>query len=269
MPTVTLAFIARGLVVLAALEACQGMAAEPRDIVFTASVDGTEQRYVELLPADFVEGKPRDVVVALHGHGADRWQFIRDGRDECRGVRNVAAAHGLVLVSPDYRAKTSWMGPRAEADVVQIIDELRRRHAVGRVFVVGGSMGGTSAVIFAALHPPLVAGVCSLNGTANMVEYANFQEAISQSYGGRKDEVPGEYEKRSPELHADRLTMPAAFTTGGRDNLVPPQSTLRLAAKLEAAGRPVLSIHREDGGHSTNYDDTVAAMEFMLRRAAP
>jgi dipeptidyl aminopeptidase/acylaminoacyl peptidase len=268
MPTLTFASLARGLVIVAGLAACAGMAAEPRDIVFTAAVDGTEQRYVELLPPGFVEGAPRDAVIVLHGHGSDRWQFIRDGRDECRGIRDVAAAHGLILAAPDYRAKTSWMGPRAEADVVQIIAELRRRHAVDRVFVVGGSMGGTSAVIFATLHPRLVAGVCSLNGTANMVEFAGFPDAIAVSYGGTKAEVPGEYERRSPELHADRLTMPVAFTTGGRDEIVPPPSTLRLAAKLEAAGRPVSSIHRADGGHATNYDDTVAALEFILRKAA-
>lgn len=246
------------------LAACGGMAAEPQDVAFTAAVDGTEQRYVELLPPDFAPGKEHDAVVALHGHGADRWQFIRDGRDECRGVRDVAARRGLVLVSPDYRAATSWMGPKAEADVVQIIDDLRRRHSIGRVYVVGGSMGGTSALIFAALHPRLVAGACSINGTANMVEYARFQDAIAASYGGTKTEVPGEYEKRSPELRPDRLAMPVALTTGGKDDIVPPESTRRLARKLERAGRPVLLIHREATGHTTNYDDTVAAMEFML-----
>jgi hypothetical protein len=25
----------------------------------------------------------------------------------------------MIFVSPDYRAKTSWMGPKAEADMVQ------------------------------------------------------------------------------------------------------------------------------------------------------
>ena len=67
---------------------------------------------------------PHDLLVALHGHGSDRWQFIRDGRDECRGTREAAARHGAILVSPDYRAPTSWMGPKAEADLVQI-DGLR------------------------------------------------------------------------------------------------------------------------------------------------
>jgi poly(3-hydroxyalkanoate) synthetase len=40
--------------------------------------------------------------------------------------------------------------------------------------------------------------------------------------------------------------MPVAFTTGGKDNVVPPQSVLRLAEKLKQAKRKVLSIHRED-----------------------
>lgn len=240
---------------------------EGKDITFKASIDDTEQRYVELMPPGFEATKPHDVVLAFHGHGSDRWQFIKDARGECKGVRDVAARFGLIVVSPDYRAKTSWMGPKAEADVIQIIAELKQRHKVGRVFVAGGSMGGTSALIFTALNPELVAGVCSLNGTANLIEYEKFQDAISASYGGTKTEVPDEYKKRSAELWPDRFTMPIAFTTGGKDDTVPPQSVLRLFEKLKQAGRKVLSIHRETVGHSTTYEDTCTAMEFMLREA--
>ncbi|HBJ83756.1 MAG TPA: alpha/beta hydrolase, partial [Verrucomicrobiales bacterium] len=208
--------------------ACRAFSAEPADISFKSNLDGTEQRYVELVPSDAAPKAARDVVIALHGHGSDRWQFISQTRGECQGVRDVAAKHGLIVVSPDYRAKTSWMGPKAEADVVQIIAELKRRHQVGRVFIAGGSMGGTSALIFAALHPELIAGVCSLHGTANMVEYAKFQDAIIASYGGTKEQVPDEYKKRSAELWPDKFTMPVAVTTGGKDDVVPPQSVLRL-----------------------------------------
>jgi len=243
-------------------------AAEPVDVAFTASIDGSIQHYVELAPEPTGSRSP-DVVIALHGHGSDRWQFIRDARDECRGLRDVAAEHGMIVISPDYRARTSWMGPKAEADVVQIIAEVKKHHPVGRVFIAGGSMGGTSALIFAALHPDLVAGVCSLNGTANMLEYERFQDAIRESYGGDKTQAAEEYRKRSPELFPERFTMPVACTTGGRDESVPPNSVLRLVEKLRQAKRKVLSIHRETGGHSTNYEDTRAAMEFMLREAKP
>ncbi len=237
------------------------------DVAFQSNLDGTEQRYVELVPSDAASKAGRDVVIALHGHGSDRWQFIHQTRGECQGIRDVAAKHGLIVVSPDYRAKTSWMGPKAEADVVQLIAEMKRRRQVGRVFIAGGSMGGTSALIFAALHPELIAGVCGLNGTANMVEYARFQDAITASYGGTKTEVPDEYKKRSAELWPERFVMPVAVTTGGKDETVPPQSVLRLVEKLKQAKRKVLSIHRETGGHSTNYEDTCAAMEFVLREA--
>ncbi len=240
---------------------------EPEDVTFHAKVDGTSQKYVEWLPPGFNPQATNDVLLALHGHGSDRWQFIRDARDECRGVRDVAARFRLIYVSPDYRAATSWMGPKAEADVLQIIDELKQKHKVGRVFLAGGSMGGTGVLTLAALHPELIAGVCSLNGTANLVEYEKFQDAITASFGGTKTEVPGEYKKRSAELWPERFTMPVAFTTGGKDDLVPPQSVLRLAEKLKLAGRKMLLLHRETGGHATTYADTCAALEFVLRAA--
>jgi len=240
---------------------------EPQDIAFTAKVDGTEQRYVELLPPGFNAAEPHDVLLAFHGHGSDRWQFIRDARGECKGSRDVAAKAGVIFVSPDYRAKTSWMGPKAEADTVQLIAELRQRHKVGRVFLVGGSMGGTAVLTFAALHPELVAGVASLNGTANHVEYDKFQDAIAASFGGTKAQVPDEYRKRSAELWPEKFTMPVAFTTGGKDAVVPPASVLRLAEKLKQAKRKLLLLHRETGGHSTTHEDTVAALEFVLREA--
>ncbi len=243
------------------------LAQAPQDLEFRAKADGSMQRYVELLPPGFKAAEAHDVLLAFHGHGSDRWQFIRDTRGECRGSRDVAARFGMIFVSPDYRAKTSWMGPVAEADTVQLIAELRQRHKVGRVFLVGGSMGGTAVLTFAALHPELVAGVCSLNGTANHVEYDKFQDAIAASFGGTKAQVPEEYKKRSAELWPEKFTMPISFTTGGTDTAVPPQSVLRLAEKLKQAGRKALLLHRENGGHATTYEDTTAALEFVLTEA--
>lgn len=239
------------------------------DVPFTAKGDGTEQRYVLILPADFQPEQPHDVLIALHGHGSDRWQFIRDPRDECRAARDVAAAHGMIFVSPDYRAKTSWMGPKAEADLVQIIGELKKAHRVSRVFVCGGSMGGAASLTFAALHLELVDGVASMNATANLVEYAGFADAIAASFGGSKTAIPEEYKKRSAEFWPEHFTMPVGLTTGGKDNVVPPQSVVRLANELKARGRPVLLLHREEGGHSTTYEDARAILEFVIQPARP
>lgn len=234
------------------------------DVAFIARVDGSTQRYVVMLPAGFQDAAPHDVLIALHGHGSDRWQFIRDARDECRAARDAALRHGMIFVSPDYRAATSWMGPAAEEDMVQIIGGLKERFRVGKLFLCGGSMGGTSCLAFTALHPDLVDGAASMNGTANLIEYENFQDAIQESYGGSKAEVPEEYKKRSAEFFAERFTMPVGITAGGKDDIVPAASTVRLAEQLKKQGGKVLLVYRADGGHATDYADATAILEFVV-----
>jgi pimeloyl-ACP methyl ester carboxylesterase len=240
------------------------LANEPVDIEFVAKVDGSKQRYVVIEPEGHDLRQPLHVLIALHGHGSDRWQFVRDGRDECRAAREAATRRRMLFVSPDYRAKTSWMGPKAEADLVQIVAELKVRFRIGKVIVCGGSMGGTGALTFATLHPELVDGVVAFNGTANLVEYDRFQDAIAESYGGSKLQIPEEYRRRSAEFHFEKLTMPVATTTGGRDDIVPPESVLRMLKNVESSNPNVLSIHRPEGGHSTDGNDCAAALEFVI-----
>ncbi len=238
---------------------------QPRDVAFKADVDGTEQRYMEILPAAFDQADEYDLIVGLHGHGSDRHQFASAQLPEAVAFRQFAAKYGMIAVTPDYRATTSWMGPRAETDVVQTINDLKKKYRINRVFVVGGSMGATSALSFAALHPDMIAGVTSMNGHANHLEYENFQESIAESFGGRKSEIPAEYKKRSAEYWPEVLTMPIAMTVGGNDTSVPPESCLRLAAILKKLNRKIFLINRPTGGHSTTLEDAKASLEFMLR----
>jgi len=234
------------------------------DIAFVAKYDGSTERYILRLPDGFDSGEKHHMLIALHGHGSDRWQFAADGRDEARACRDVAKKHDMIYVCPDYRAKTSWMGPAAEADVVQIIAELKSKYKIGKVIISGASMGGASCLTFAAMHPELVDGVASMNGTANHFEYELFQDAIQASFGGTKAKIPLEYKNRSAEYWPERFTMRVGFVACGKDELVPPQSVLRLANVLKKLEREVLLIYREDMGHFTNYEDAKAILEFAV-----
>jgi predicted esterase len=247
--------------------ACVAFGAESskiEDVAFTAKCDKSEQRYAVIWPEGFQAGQPHDLMIALHGHGSDRWQFAKADVGECRSAREAAAAHHMIYISPDYRATTSWMGPKAEADVVQIIEELKSRYKIGKTIVCGASMGGSSSLSFAVLHPELVDGVVSMNGTANHLEYENFQDAIQASFGGTKQQIPAEYKKRSAEYWPERLTMPIAITASGRDTLVPPQSVLRLAAVVKKLQPNSLLIYRETVGHTTEYKDCKEAFDFVV-----
>jgi len=239
------------------------------DVLFRADCDGSCQRYVVVAPKKVAPGATRDVLLVLHGHGADRWQFVKDPRGECRACRDVAAERGMVLVSPDYRGD-SWMGPTAEADILQIIRDLRAAFRVGRLYVAGGSMGGTAALTFTALHPEMVGGVVAMNAVANLLEFDSFPpgvEAMARSFGGTKEKLPEEYRRRSAELFPERFTMPLAVTTGGKDVVTPPDSVLRLARAVSERGGMVRVFHRKTAGHSTSYRDARAAVEFVIRMA--
>ena len=195
---------------------CGGVLEPHRDVAFIADVDGTEQFYMEMRPVDWNRNEKIDLAIGLHGHGSDRRQFMVDPRPECAAFREFAAKHGMLVVTPDYRASTSWMGPKAEADVVQMINALKRRYPVNKVYLIGGSMGGTSALTFTALHPDLIDGVMAMNGHANHLEYENFQEAIAESFGGPKTKITEEYKKRSAEYWPEKLICPIAVTVGGK-----------------------------------------------------
>ncbi len=243
-------------------------ASEPRDISFVAAHDQSEQRYVLVLPEAYDSARPHDVLLCLHGHGSDRWQFVRADRGETRAARDIVARYSMILVSPDYRAKTSWMGPAAEADVVQIIGELKKQYAVSRVVISGGSMGAASALTFTALHPNLVNGVVALNGHANHLEYTNFQEAIQFAFGGTKETIPEEYRKRSAEFFPERFTMPIAFTAGGKDTTVPPDSVMRLGRAIQKHNPAVHLDFQAARGHETDYEAAFSAYDYVMRAMA-
>jgi dipeptidyl aminopeptidase/acylaminoacyl peptidase len=242
----------------------------PTEMLFKAKFDNTDQKYILRLPPRANPTTQYDLLIALHGHGADRRQYATDPRNECRGTRDVAAKHGLIFVSPDYRG-ASWMGPAAEADLVQLIAELKQKYRIRRVFVTGASMGGTAALIFTALHPQLVDGVASFNAIASMMEYQNpyagIYPAIQKSYGGTAQQVPAEYRKRSPLFTPQKFTMPVAIVVSGKDTIVPPATTIQLAEAIQKINRHVLFLHRPETGHVTSYEDTVAALEFIIQHA--
>jgi pimeloyl-ACP methyl ester carboxylesterase len=247
-----------------------GADGKPSDISFTSNYDQSVQHYLIKLPADGVP-KPARLVIALHGHGSDRQQFMNPASsyEEVRAALDMVQSNRCIYVSPDYRAPTSWMGPAAEADLIQIIGDLKKQYQVSKVILCGGSMGGTSALAFAAMHPDLIDGVVSMNGTANLVEYENFQDAIQASYGGTKKQVFQEYKKRSAEYWPERLTMPIAITLGGKDQVVPPDSALRLGKTLQKLQPSVKLVCREDMAHNTRYQDAVDAFAFVFAAVGP
>jgi len=238
------------------------------EVAFTAQVDGTTQYYVQLVAPTFDTSKVHDVLIALHGAGFDRWQFATDQRDECRAARAAAASRGMIYISPDYRAPTSFMGIKADADVVQIIRDLRAKYHVGRVFICGASMGGGGCLTFTAVHPDLVSGVASMNGIVNYFEWPGGDWGpIVESFGGTMQQVPDEYRKRSAEFWPGRFTMPVGLAVSANDNVCPPAAVLRFAQALRDSGKSVLLLNDPSAGHATVFANAKAVLDFAIDSA--
>lgn len=241
--------------------------AAPREVSFTARVDGSEQRYVLALPEGYQAERTYHMMVGLHSFGGDRWQFLNTSYPTVRAAVDTVAKWKMVYVLPEYRGPRSWMGAKAEADVVQIIEEAKARFHTGKVFLCGTSMGGSAALTFTALHPELVDGVIAMNATANYLELDTVNDSVAEAFGGAKDRIPGEYKRRSAEYWPERFTMPVALTAGGKDTLIPAASVTRLAAVLRKLGRKMFLIVPPDQVHQTDYPDALAAFDFVLREA--
>lgn len=100
-------------------------------------------------------------------------------------LASVWADHGYRILIFNYS------GARPDQDVLAAAAELRRR-GVGRVFLIGASMGGTAVLAAAAAAQPPVAGVISLSG-------------------------PAAYAGANAGSAMPRLTVPALFVVGEFD----------------------------------------------------
>jgi phospholipase/carboxylesterase len=109
----------------------------------------------------------------------------------------------------------------------------------GRVFAVGFSNGANIAASLLLLHPGLLAGAVLLRAM-----------------------VPFE-----PETTPDLSETPVYLAAGRSDQIVPPESSERLAELLREAGAEV-TLDWQPGGHSINRAEIEAARDWLADVAA-
>jgi dipeptidyl aminopeptidase/acylaminoacyl peptidase len=240
--------------------------------MFTAGYDGSRQSFLLLPPPapDTVD----TLVIALHGHGAHQDQFMTPGiyQDAFGTLMRLCSERNLLYVAPEYRGN-GWMGPAAEGDICDIIRLLRDAYPLQRVIMLGGSMGGTSALIFAVRQPELVAGVVAVCPATDMAEFyreimpsgfADIDRAIVEAYGGDPSMAAAEYFERSSFHHAGRLTMPTFIVHGDADAIIPVQHSRRLVDRLLILRAPVRYVEIPGGDHDAPIPLLAPALDAML-----
>jgi len=130
-----------------------------REDAYISDFDGTAQPYAIFVPEQADAKTPMPLVLFLHGSGTTHrgegavFERYWDDRTPYIKVRPKARWCG-------------WYGPLAIRDVMDVIDDVCRHHAVDedRIYMVGYSAGGFSGPEIAARYPHRFAGVVSISG---------------------------------------------------------------------------------------------------------
>jgi pimeloyl-ACP methyl ester carboxylesterase len=183
-------------------------------------------------------------IVCIHGHGShgDQLYTRSDIRDNWLPT---FTKNNYGILTPNLR-DNAWMAPQASADLHDLLDYLRTTYAARRFIFASGSMGGTSNLIYAALHPEDVAAVVALGAASDLASYVDWcrskntgivkeiADAIESAYGGPSKNVPAVYKKHSALQNAAKLTMPIFLVHGGADEIIDVEQSRSLTAKMSA-----------------------------------
>jgi phospholipase/carboxylesterase len=205
-------------------------------------------------------GPARQLVIFLHGYGADGNDLIELGRiwQTLMPDAAFAAPHapepcaqspaGRQWFSLSFREKNErWVGVKKAAPVLDefVTEELKRHNLPGRALALVGFSQGTMMALHVGLRrPEPAAAIVGFSGLFVLPE-------------GVKPET------MAPEI---RVRPPILLVHGDRDDLIPPQA-LFLSAQYLAALEIPTEWHIAAGlGHGIDQEGLRHGGEFLARR---
>jgi dipeptidyl aminopeptidase/acylaminoacyl peptidase len=182
---------------------------------------------------------------------------------------------GWAVLQPNYRGSTGYgsgyrraldgrWGDRDVADVAAGIRHAAREAWADprRVVLMGGSAGGLTVLLVAAMHPDLAAAVVALFPVADFVDLHATTHRFESGYTPRLvGELPAAldtWRDRSPINRAPEIRAPVLLLHGSADRSVRPEQSAELERVLRAAGRYVERHVYAGEGHGWRRADTVA-----------
>ncbi|HET7880654.1 MAG TPA: alpha/beta hydrolase [Acetobacteraceae bacterium] len=212
---------------------------EAHDITYA---DGTRHRLDVYAPRHSDAAAP--VVVFFYGGG---WET--GDKAMHRFVGTTLAAHGVVVVIPDYRLHPEVQFPAFMQDGAAAVAwaHANAAHFGGdprRLFLMGHSAGAQIATLLALdTHYLLDAGLASGREVCGVVALAGLYDFLPQASDAVKAVFgPADaWPRAQPVNYASPVAPPMLLLAGDADRSVDPGNTLRLAARLQAAGASVRS----------------------------
>jgi dipeptidyl aminopeptidase/acylaminoacyl peptidase len=223
------------------------------------SVDGLEVQGWLYRPKD----EARGTIVYVHGGPTGH------SEDRVNAEIQYYVSRGFNVLDPNYRGSTGFSlgfreaikedgwGGREQDDIRAGIEALIEAGIAerGKVGMTGTSYGGYSSWCGITRWPPAVlaasAPVCGM--TDLVVDYESTRPDLrpysEEMIGGRPDQVPERYYKRSPANFVDNIKGRLLIVQGLQDPNVTPRNVSAVEEALRRAGVPYELLAFEDEGH--------------------
>jgi acetyl esterase/lipase len=194
---------------------------------------------------------PAPGVLVVHGGS---WQH--GDSTQLAALNRYLAARGYLVAAINYRLLPDHPFPAARDDVLMALDYLKANAATigldaSKIVLLGRSAGGQLALLVAyTAGDPAIRGVIGFYPATDLgygydhpchPRLLDGRPVISAYLGGGPNQVPEVYAAASPITFAD-TAPPTLLIHGGRDELVAPAHSERLAARLAQARRPHLLL---------------------------
>lgn len=229
-------------------------------------LDGTPQPFELFVPPGRAPRTGWPVVITLHGFKGNNGDYFRNTfglERDWRGGESLddhgrngtppsgtwgglgpVPTHGpMIVIAPEARGQTHYRHA-GEVDVLEALEAVRARHPVDprRLYVTGGSMGGTGAIHLPYRHPDLFAASAALAGYHDQrVRQDTHHEALTES------ERFLVAERSDVDWAENGFHLPTLLVRGTRDR--PLEWTRALASRLRTLRFPF--EHREPAlGHN-------------------
>lgn len=208
---------------------------------YVSDVDGQPQPYFVSVPRRYRGQKAFPLIVHLHGHG---WYAPFQGD----GPPNVSFA---IVLSPHGRGSQDYMYV-AEDDVLRCIEEVKQDYRIDddRVYLTGGSMGGTGSWNLGVKFPDVFAALAPSAGNADSKVWEqlwDWEGHDASSVAAVRRFVAYSID---PVTYAENLlNLPAFCVHGEEDDVVPVQHARSMVDRLQALGYRHEYVEIERGGH--------------------